>query len=51
MEVPLPGALVSSILPWWYCTACFTMERPSPVPPEDLEWLLSTLKKRSNMRF
>ena len=51
MEVPLPGALVSSILPWWYCTACFTMERPSPVPPEDLEWLLYNLKKRSNMRI
>mgnify|MGYP000667715089 CR=1 FL=1 len=26
-------------------------ELARPFAPEDLEWLLSTLKKRSNMRF
>ena len=42
MRVPLPSLLWSWILPWWSCTACLTMERPRPVPPEALEWLLST---------
>ncbi len=30
---PPPALLVTEILPPWNCTACFTMERPSPVPP------------------
>ena len=42
MLVPCPGVLWRAILPLWYCTACLTMESPSPVPPEALEWLLST---------
>ena len=28
--------------PLWYWAACFTMDRPRPVPPVALEWLLST---------
>ena len=40
--VPFPTWLRSSILPPRYCTACFTMESPSPVPPVALERLLST---------
>lgn len=40
--VPIPSLLSSSIVPWWYCTTCFTIERPSPVPPDCFEWLLST---------
>ena len=42
MRVPWPGALVRWMSPWWRATACLTMERPRPVPPEALEWLLST---------
>lgn len=30
---PPPALLVTEILPPWNWTACFTMERPSPVPP------------------
>ena len=40
--VPLFSSLSTEILPWWYCTACLTMDRPRPVPPDCLEWLLST---------
>ena len=34
--------LLDCVPPDGYCTACFTMERPSPVPPTALERLLST---------
>ena len=37
--VPLPGVLCRVTVPLWYCTACLTIESPSPVPPEALEWL------------
>ena len=40
--VPSPTRLVRSICPPRYCTACFTIESPSPVPPVAFEWLLST---------
>lgn len=42
MVVPSPTALWRSISPPWYWAACLTMDRPRPVPPEALEWLLST---------
>ena len=42
MLVPFPRVLWRSILPPWYWTACLTIDRPRPVPPEALEWLLST---------
>ena len=42
MQVPFPGSLCSAIVPRCSCTACLTIESPSPVPPEALEWLLST---------
>ena len=42
MLVPFPGALSMDIRPPWYWTACLTIDRPSPVPPDSLEWLLST---------
>ncbi len=40
--VPSPLLLVSSISAPWFCRICFTMARPNPVPPVDLERLLST---------
>ena len=40
--VPLPGTLSTCTVAWWIISACFTMERPSPVPPTSLERLLST---------
>ena len=40
--VPLSSALSSSTWAWWKAAPCFTMERPRPVPPISLEWLLST---------
>ena len=30
---PPPGRLLATMEPPWNWTACFTMERPSPVPP------------------
>ena len=42
MQVPFPSSLCSAIVPRCSCTACLTIESPSPVPPEALEWLLST---------
>ena len=42
IKVPCPGLLCKSIFPFKYCTACFTMESPNPVPPDSLERLLST---------
>ena len=40
--VPLPGSLCNAMGASWSFAACLTMERPSPVPPISLEWLLST---------
>ena len=40
--VPWPGVLSSVSLAWWSWTACLTMDKPRPVPPDFLEWLLST---------
>ena len=42
ISVPFPTSLCRWMAPWWYCTACLTMDSPNPVPPEALEWLLST---------
>ena len=39
---PPSGRLVTHMLPPWNCTACFTMARPSPVPPIWRERPLST---------
>lgn len=41
--VPLPSSLSNVISALWMITACLTMDRPSPVLPTALEWLLSTL--------
>ena len=40
--VPSPGLLSILIRAWWRIAPCFTMDRPKPVPPVSLEWLLST---------
>ena len=40
--VPLPSSLASEICALWSCAMCFTMDRPSPVPPASRERLLST---------
>ncbi len=41
-EVPRPTWLSMWIWAPWREAPCFTMDRPSPVPPISLEWLLST---------
>ena len=38
MQVPFPGSLCSAIVPRCSCTACLTIESPSPVPPENDEY-------------
>ena len=41
--ISVPCSLDSRLMrPLWYWAACFTMDRPRPVPPVALEWLLST---------
>ena len=40
--VPASGLLSSFSSASWNWATCFTMDRPSPVPPMALEWLLST---------
>jgi len=40
---PTPGVLLTSMLPLCRLTICFTIERPSPVPPSLLECDLSTV--------
>ncbi len=40
---PPPGLLDTEIFPPWNCTACLTMESPSPVPPTWRERPLSIL--------
>ena len=40
--VPFPGALSNSTWALWRAAPCLTMDRPRPVPPMALEWLLST---------
>ena len=42
IAVPLPGSLCSSTRALWNCAPCLTMDRPRPVPPTSLLWLLST---------
>ena len=42
MQVPAPGWLVRLMAALWSRAACFTMDRPRPVPPTSLERLLST---------
>ncbi len=41
--VPEPKTLSSSINPPLRSTACFTIDKPIPVPPSDLDLPLSTL--------
>lgn len=43
ISVPLSTSLTRFSVPPRKVTPCFTMERPSPVPPISFEWLLSTL--------
>ena len=40
--VPFPTSLCKAMPALKYPAACFTMESPRPVPPDSLEWLLST---------
>ena len=40
--VPFPGTLSRSRAALCIWAPCLTMDRPSPVPPMRLEWLLST---------
>lgn len=40
--VPLPGSLTSEICAPCSCAMCFTMDRPSPVPPASRERLFTT---------
>jgi len=40
--VPSPGVLSTRIAPLCKSTICFTIERPSPVPPDFLDRDLST---------
>ena len=42
MAVPLPSVLWSSTRARWNWAACFTIDRPRPVPETSSEWLLST---------
>ena len=42
ISVPLPISLTIFSAPPRKVTPCLTIERPSPVPPIALEWLLST---------
>ena len=42
ISVPLPISLAIFSVPPRNVTPCLTIERPSPVPPIALEWLLST---------
>ena len=42
ISVPLPISLTIFSVPPRKVTPCLTIERPSPVPPIALEWLLST---------
>ena len=40
--VPFPNSLSTRISASWIIAPCFTIDRPRPVPPLSLEWLLST---------
>lgn len=42
IEVPMFGVLWVEIVALWILAACFTIERPRPVPPISFERLLST---------